>query len=79
MALSLFSCNDNGESIFTDEIYNDTIKQNLGGSLIRVIHHSNDHHSFNYDIHTLTKTRSIKRTALALAAIMHKSLPKTNK
>ena len=45
----LISCNTS-DSVFTDETYQDTIKQNIGGELIREIHHSNDFSSFNYDI-----------------------------
>ena len=46
----LFSCKDNGESIFTDETYQDTIKQNIGGELVRDVHHYDDIHSYDYDI-----------------------------
>lgn len=46
----LFSCEDNGDNIFTDESYQDTIQQHIGGALIRDIHHYNDIHSYDYDI-----------------------------
>jgi len=45
----LISCNST-DSVFTDETYHDTLRQNLGGSLIREIHHYNDFNSYNYDI-----------------------------
>lgn len=47
---TLFSCENSGEGIFTDEKYHDTLQQNIGGYLVRNIHHYNDFHSFNYDI-----------------------------
>lgn len=47
---TLFSCKDSGESVFTDETYQDTLTQNIGGSLVRYIHHYNDFHSYDYDI-----------------------------
>ena len=47
---TLFSCKDSGESVFTDKTYQDTIKQNIGGLLVRNIHHYNDFHSYDYDI-----------------------------
>ena len=49
LLFGLISCNST-DSIFTDETYQDTIKQNIGGLLIRDIHHCNDFNSFNYDI-----------------------------
>jgi hypothetical protein len=47
---TLFSCNDSGESVFTDKTYQDTIKQNIGGLLIREIHYTDDFHSWINDI-----------------------------
>jgi hypothetical protein len=47
---TLFSCNDTGESVFTDEKHQDTLRQNIGGSLIRNIHYTNDFQSYIYDI-----------------------------
>jgi hypothetical protein len=49
LLFGLISCNST-DSIFTDETYQDTIEQNIGGLLIRNIHHYNDFNSFNYDI-----------------------------
>jgi hypothetical protein len=49
-SLTLFSCKDSGESVFTDETFQDTLRQNIGGSLVRSIHHYNDFQSYNYDI-----------------------------
>lgn len=40
----------NTDSIFADDYYEDTIRQNIGGLLIRSIHYSNDIHSYDYDI-----------------------------
>jgi len=45
----LISCNSS-DRVFTDENYQDTIKQNIGGLLIRNIHHYNNFHSWMYDI-----------------------------
>jgi len=45
----LSSCYKDG-SIFSDEIYQDTIKQNTGGIIIRNIHHYNDFQSIYYQI-----------------------------
>lgn len=50
LLFGLFGCNVSTDSIFTDESYQDTIKQNIGGSLIRDIHHYNDFQSFIFDI-----------------------------
>ncbi|MCF8328169.1 MAG: hypothetical protein K9I29_07715 [Bacteroidales bacterium] len=47
--LGLISCNST-DSVFTDETYQDTLRQNIGGLLIREIHHYNDFNSYNYDI-----------------------------
>ena len=60
--LGLISCNST-DSIFTDETYQDSIKQNIGGLLIRDIHHYNDFNSFNYDIEYSYKDKndSIKK------------------
>jgi hypothetical protein len=44
----LFSCS--WENVFTDETYQESIKQDIGGQLIRNIHNVNDFHSFQYDI-----------------------------
>ena len=49
LLFGLISCNT-PDSVLTDETYQDTIKQNVGGDLIREIHHYNDFSSFNYDI-----------------------------
>ena len=46
----LSSCNNSGQTIFTDETYQDTLKQKIGGVLIRKIHYSNDIHSWVNDI-----------------------------
>lgn len=63
---TLFSCKDSGESAFTDEKYQDTLSQNIGGSLIRNIHHTNDFQSYNYDIEYLylDEQDSIKKIGL---------------
>ncbi len=45
----LISCNST-DRVFTDDTYQDTLRQNIGGSLIRKIHYYNDFHSYNYDI-----------------------------
>lgn len=50
LAFTLFSCKESGDSVFADEIYQDTLKQNIGGFLVRSIHHYNDFQSYNYDI-----------------------------
>lgn len=50
LCFTLFSCKESSEGIFTDETFQDTLEQNIGGSLIRNIHHYNDLHSYNYDI-----------------------------
>ena len=47
---TILACNINFENIFTDETFQDTIKQNIGGELIRIVHHYDDFHSFDYDI-----------------------------
>jgi hypothetical protein len=47
---TLFSCNDSGESVFTNKTYQDTIKQNIGGLLIREINYTDDFHSWINDI-----------------------------
>ncbi|MFZ4798953.1 MAG: hypothetical protein ACOYMA_15740 [Bacteroidia bacterium] len=47
---NLFSCKDSGESVFTDKTYQDTIKQNIGGLLIREIHYYDDFSSWIYDV-----------------------------
>jgi hypothetical protein len=47
---TLFSCNDSVESVFTDKTYQDTIKQNIGGLLIREIHYTEDFQSWINDI-----------------------------
>ena len=49
LLLGLISCNS-ADSVFTDETYQDTIKQNIGGLLIRNIHHYDDFQSIIYDI-----------------------------
>ncbi|MES2728281.1 MAG: hypothetical protein V4643_14325 [Bacteroidota bacterium] len=46
----LASCNNSNESIFSDEISKDTIRQNIGGILIRDIHYWNDFQSWDYEI-----------------------------
>jgi hypothetical protein len=50
LAFSFASCNFSSDSVFSDETYQDTIKQNIGGSLIRDIHYYNDFQSYIYDI-----------------------------
>jgi len=52
----LSSCNIDGQ-IFSDEIYQDTIKQNIGGEIIRNIHYYNDFQSFNYDVKYTYKSK----------------------
>ena len=47
---TLFSCKHSGESVFTDRTYQDTLKQNIGGFLIREIHYSDDFQSWINDI-----------------------------
>ena len=47
--ISLSSCNKKGQ-IFSDETYQDTIKQNVGGAIIRNIHYYNDFQSFDYKV-----------------------------
>jgi hypothetical protein len=46
--VTLFSCNNS--DIFTDKVYDDSIKQNIGGVLYRGVHFSDDIHSYDYDI-----------------------------
>ncbi len=53
----LISCNSSN-SVFTDETYQDTIKQNIGGLLIRNIHHYDDFNSWIYDIDYLVDNKS---------------------
>ena len=54
LLLGLISCNS-VDSVLTDETYQDAIKQNIGGLIIRNIHHYNDFQSNNYDIEYLYK------------------------
>ena len=53
LATLLFSCS--WENIFSDETYQDSIRQNIGGQLIRNIHYSNDFQAFWYNIEYLYK------------------------
>jgi hypothetical protein len=48
--LSLTACDDFVKNALTDETYIDTLKQNIGGELIRNIHYSNDFQSWDFDI-----------------------------
>jgi hypothetical protein len=48
--LSLTACDNFVKNALTDKTYIDTLKQNIGGELIRNIHYSNDFHSWDYDI-----------------------------
>jgi hypothetical protein len=52
---TFFSCKDSKENIFIDKTYQDTIKQNIGGLLIRDIHYSEDIHSYDSYIKYLYK------------------------
>jgi hypothetical protein len=49
LLLGLISCNST-DSVFSDETYQDTIKQDIGGLLVRDIQYTNDFHSWDYDI-----------------------------
>ncbi|MFT5964530.1 MAG: hypothetical protein ACI9L6_001273 [Flavobacterium sp.] len=59
---SLFSCKDSGESVFTYKTYQDTIKQNIGGILIRKIHYTDDFHSW---INNITYTYKDKNDSIS--------------
>lgn len=50
LTIGLASCNFSSENIFSDETHQDTIRQNIGGSLIRNIHYYDDFTSAIYDI-----------------------------
>ncbi len=46
MVATLFSCENKGESVFTNKTYRDSLEQNAGGVLIRKIHYTDDLHSW---------------------------------
>ena len=56
IVIFLASCNKSG-SVFSDESYQDTIKQNNGGIIIRNIHYYNDFKSFDYEIDYIYKDK----------------------
>ena len=82
LLLGLISCNST-DSVFTDETYQDTIKQNIGGFLIREIHHYDDFHSYNYDIeylftvseHVFLPPPKVKSAVIRLKRNSIKNLP----
>lgn len=71
----LISCDFSGD-IFTDETYKDTLTQNIGGSLIRDIHHYNDFHSFNYDIEYSYKDENDSIYKIGLGSFYAQEPPK---
>jgi len=58
LLLIFVTCSCAWENVFTDETYQDSLDQNIGGQLIRNIHHYNDFHSFIYDIEYFYKNGS---------------------
>jgi len=44
------ACDDFVKNALTDKIYKDTLKQNIGGELIRAIHYYDDFQAIDYDI-----------------------------
>lgn len=48
--LSMTACDDFVKNALTDKTYKDTLKQNIGGELIRVIHYYDDFQAVDYDI-----------------------------
>ena len=75
LLFGLISCNST-DSIFTDETYQDTIKQNIGGLLIRDIHHYNDFNSFNYDIDYSYKDKNDSISKIGLGSFYGQEPPK---
>ncbi len=75
LLLGLISCNST-DSVFTDETYQDTIKQNIGGFLIREIHHYDDFHSYNYDIEYLFKDKNDSIYKIGLGSFYGQEPPK---
>ena len=75
LLFGLISCNST-DSIFTDETYQDTIKQNIGGLLIRNIHHYNDFNSFSYDIDYSYKDISDSISKIGLGSFYGQEPPK---
>jgi hypothetical protein len=55
--LGFSSCQDSDGNILSDKIYQDTLRQNIGGSLIRDIHYYNDFHSWDRDVTYLYKDK----------------------
>ena len=55
--LSLTACDNFVKNALTDKSYTDTLKQNIGGELIREIHYSDDFQSWDYDIQYLYKDK----------------------
>ena len=75
LLFGLISCNST-DSIFTDETYQDTIKQNIDGLLIREIHHYNDFNSFNYDIEYSYKDKNDSISKIGLGSFYGQEPPK---
>lgn len=73
---TLFSCKNSGESVFTDKTYQDTIKQNIGGLLIRDIHYYDDFHSYNYDIEYSYKDKQDSIIKIGSGSFSGQELPK---
>jgi hypothetical protein len=75
LLFGLISCNST-DSIFTDETYQDTIKQSISGLLIREIHHYNDFNSFNYDIEYSYKDKNDSIRKIGLGSFYGQEPPK---
>jgi hypothetical protein len=75
LLFGLISCNST-DSIFTDETYQDAIKQNIGGFLIRDIHHYDDFNSVIYDIEYSYKDKNDSVSKIGLGSFYGPEPPK---
>ena len=66
---------DKNGNIFADETYQDTIKQNIGGEIIRNIHHYNDLQSFDYVIKYTYKNQKDSISTIGSGHYYCKNLP----
>ena len=74
--LTLHSCKNSSESVFTDKTSQDTIKQNIGGSLIRNIHYYDDLSSAIYDIKYSYKDEFDSVSEIGLGSYYNEQPPK---
>ena len=70
----LTSCNS-GDAL-SDKTYSDTIKQTIGGNLIRNVHYWNTFHSTNYDITYHYLDKSDKNYIIGKGSYQEQNLPK---